>query len=137
MTMFKSPEHRLAGHAAAAKSSKTPAHLRVHKERLAMARAPGNMARLQTVPLHNPGSSLQQPQVSTPVKKTSVRFYQKPVPTTGGKVASGPKVPKGKGVARPFAKHANTHGSGKADFGAPKMPRVLAGTKKMAAIYGG
>ena len=142
--MFQKPEHRAAGHAAAAKSSKTPAHLRSHQQRLAAVKSPGNMPRAQTVPLHNPGSSLTQPKVAAPIVKTKVRFYQKPKPLVNPSAMAGvgnpPKNPKSASIPRPFAPTGvvpQRFPVGKPDFSAPKMPKKLAGSKKAAAIYGG
>jgi hypothetical protein len=139
--MFQKHEHRVAGHAAAAKSRKTPVHLRHHQQRLSTVKPPGNMPRSQTVPLHKPGSSLQQPVVSTPVVKTKVRFYQKPKPLVKPSAMAGvsgaPKNPvqTGRGNLAPFGFQGKA--VGKPDWSAPKSPSKLGRNKKLAAIYGG
>jgi len=138
--MFTKPEHRIAGHAAAAKSEKTPAHLRIHQERLATmgkGKVQKNIPLQKTAPLGTPESSLEQPQVSTPVTQTKVRFYQKPVPTVGGKpVGNPPKQPASTGRVSPKRKFTHAPGN-KVDWSAPKSPTPLGRTKKLAAIYGG
>lgn len=158
---FQHPQqaaHKAAGHAAAAKSKNTPPHLKQHQEKLAMGKSvlQGNVLRGQTAPLGNPGSSLQQPAVSTPMNMTptpKVRVYAKPVGRIrpNGGSAKVPKIGKG-GIAafglapqtpkqpggRVTPNRGFTHAPGnKVDFGAPKNPRPLGTSKKMAAIYGG